>query len=183
MPINVLLMMYNGHPLEIKLINDYVKTAYENIFINKTEDKIFEVHDAYYYQYKDIPRLYRRLIDHMKFRERIFEQFEEIDGEIRHFESIKVSRSKYDNLLKKIKEVYPRKPCWNWSGKFLSDVKSGKISENEALKIMAKLQQNPSQLEEVSFDDNNIIIKYFQNIIIIQLFIPISKILIYKWYN
>jgi len=162
MPINVLLMMYNGHPLEIKLINDYVKTAYENIFINKTGDKIFEVHDAYYYQYKDIPRLYRRLIDHMKFRERIFEQFEEIDGEIRHFESIKVSRSKYDNLLKKIKEVYPRKNHAEIDlESFLSDVKSGKISENEALKIMAKLQQNPSQLEEVSFDDNNIIIKYF----------------------
>ena len=67
--------------------------------------------------------------------------------------------------------------------KVLSDVKSGKISENEALKIMAKLQQNPSQLEEVSFDDNNIIIKYFQNIIIIQLFIPISRYWIYKWYN
>ena len=163
MPVNVLIMKYNGNPLEIRLVNDFVNKAYENIIINKKVDKIFEIHEDYYYQYKDIPRLYRRLIEHMKFREKIFDKFVEVDGHINHFASIKVSESQYNDILKKVKEVFPRKKKKELDlAKFLEDVKSEKLSQTEALKIMNELQQKSIQQDEVSFDDSNIIIKYMK---------------------
>lgn len=161
MPENVLVMKYNGNISAIRLIKDFVNSAYDNIINKNMGDKIFEIHEDYYYQYKDIPRLYGRLIEHIKSGEKMFSGFIEVDESIKHYKSIKINESKYDEILEKIKEVYPRIKNKEMDlVKFIEDIKSENLPADKALKMLSKLQQKPCQQDEVGFDDDSIIIKY-----------------------
>lgn len=91
---NVLALQYFLKPSEIMKIRDLISDNNQGSILIDSN-----------YDYRDLLLLTERLVNHIRLKEKEFEEFEQLNKEIIHFEKISVDVNHYDLVKEKVDEV------------------------------------------------------------------------------
>jgi len=141
----IFLMLYNTEPEKIKILNNSLSSP-----------------DNYKYgekNFKNIDLLTQRIFDYFSVVPEEFKELKELEGEIKHFENIKVYLRDINEIQKKIEKVKNYKDYESRKKELEKQFREGKISFEE---LEGEIK-GVSSTEDFEYNHKKIIIKYLAN--------------------
>ncbi len=141
----IFLMLYNTTPAKIKILNNSLSSP-----------------DNYKYgekNFRNIDLLTQRIFDYFSVVPEEFKELKELEGEIKHFENIKVYLRDINEIQKKIEKVKNYKDYESRKKELEKQFREGEISFEE---LEGEIK-SASSTEDFEYDHKKIIIKYLAN--------------------